>query len=256
MKIFAKSMLAKSACALALAASAAMAGESFGGIGVTIYATPDGVRVVDVVPGSPAAEAGLEKDDRIVAVDGVSLAGNDIEESKALLRGTVGKPLEVSVRREKESYSFTLRRAHIAVNEIASADVQEWYDDPSASKAYTPAEISEVARKSLGSNYELLSVMKDGRVIPEDMTVGASELSSVSIEKDIPLFFICCISCPVEHSCFINMPLKVIIQITQKKYDVFKYNHSNIRISKSQYYDKLLLCGKSIHRVNTLPFSR
>ena len=183
MKIFAKSMLAKSACTLALAASAAMAGESFGGIGVTIYATPDGVRVVDVVPGSPAAEAGLEKDDRIVAVDGVSLAGNDIEESKALLRGTVGKPLEVSVRREKESYSFTLRRAHIAVNEIASADVQEWYDDPSASKAYTPAEISEVARKSLGSNYELLSVMKDGRVIPEDMTVGASELSSVSIEK-------------------------------------------------------------------------
>ncbi len=45
--------------ALALAASA-FAGENFGGIGVTIYATSNGVRVVDVIPGSPAALAGLK----------------------------------------------------------------------------------------------------------------------------------------------------------------------------------------------------
>ena len=44
---------------LALAA-AAFAGESFGGIGVTIYAVKDGVLISDVIPGSPAASAGLE----------------------------------------------------------------------------------------------------------------------------------------------------------------------------------------------------
>lgn len=175
-------LLTKTACALAFAATAAMAGESFGGIGVTIYATDDGVRVVEVIPGSPAFEAGLEKDDRIIAVDGNSLAGNDLEESKDILRGTVGKPVELSIVREKEKMSVTLRRAQIAVNEIDAASVQEWYDG-SSSKAYSAAEIAEVARKNLGENYELLSVMKEGRVIPEDMTVGASELSAVAIEK-------------------------------------------------------------------------
>ena len=104
MKIFAKSMLAKSACALALAASAAMAGESFGGIGVTIYATPDGVRVVDVVPGSPAAEAGLEKDDRIVAVDGASLAGRVVK--RGFKNGILKNPRRFCGERSGNRWKF------------------------------------------------------------------------------------------------------------------------------------------------------
>jgi hypothetical protein len=76
---------------LALSAVFSFAGESFGGIGISILATGEGVRVVEVIPGSPAAEAGIETGDRITAVDGVALAGNDIEASKDALRGTVGK---------------------------------------------------------------------------------------------------------------------------------------------------------------------
>ena len=51
----------------AMLALPAMAGENFGGIGVTIYAVNEGVLVSDVIPGSPAAEAGLESKDRIIA---------------------------------------------------------------------------------------------------------------------------------------------------------------------------------------------
>ena len=166
--------------ALALAASA-LAGENFGGIGVTIYATSNGVRVVDVIPGSPAALAGLEADDRILAVDGRSLAGNSLDMSKDILRGTVGKPLELSVLREKDTLSVTLRRARILVSEIAEGDVKDWYGEKQDS--YSPDEIAEVARKSLASDYTLLSVMKDGRVIPDSMNVSAASLSAVSVEN-------------------------------------------------------------------------
>ena len=89
----------------AMLALPAMAGENFGGIGVTIYAVNEGVLVSDVIPGSPAAEAGLESKDRIIAVDGVSIAGNDIDASKEVLRGTVGRPVELSVLREKETFN-------------------------------------------------------------------------------------------------------------------------------------------------------
>lgn len=167
---------------LGLSASIAAAGESFGGIGVTIYATADGVRIVDVIPGSPAAEAGLETGDRILSVDGNSLAGNSLDESKDVLRGLVGKPLELSVRREADTLTVTLRRANISVNEIVSEDVENWYGENQTD--YSSAEIAEVARKSLSSNLELLSVMKNGRVIPDSIRVGSAELSSVSVEKE------------------------------------------------------------------------
>ncbi len=167
--------------ALALLAASAFAGENFGGIGVTIYATPSGVRVVDVIPGSPAALAGIESDDRILAVDGVSLAGNSLDASKDILRGTVGKPLELSVLREKDTLSVTLRRARILVSEIAEGDVRDWYGEKQ--DVYSPDEIAEVARQSLAGDYTLLSVMKDGRVVPDSINVSATELSSVSVEN-------------------------------------------------------------------------
>lgn len=163
----------------AVASTLAVASETFGGIGVTIYAVRDGVRVVDVIPGSPAAKAGLEADDYIIAVDGSSIAGNDIEASKDVLRGTVDKPVELSVLREKDTLSVTLRRARIAVNDMDSSSVENWYGDRSE---YSSAEIAEVARKTLSKNYELLSVMQDGRVIPDSVTVRAKSLSSVSVE--------------------------------------------------------------------------
>lgn len=165
-----------------LSASLAVAGESFGGIGVTIYSTSDGVRIVDVIPGSPAAEAGLETNDRILSVDGNSLAGNTLDESKDILRGTVGKPLELSVLREADTLSVTLRRASIFVNEIVRSEVEGWYGENQTD--YSSTEIAEVARQSLSANYELLSVMKNGRVIPDSIRVGASELSAVSVEKE------------------------------------------------------------------------
>lgn len=164
---------------LALVA-AAFAGESFGGIGVTIYAVKDGVLISDVIPGSPAASAGLESNDRIVAVDGVSLAGNDIETSKNVLRGTVGKPMELSVLREKESFTVTLRRANISVNDIDASKVEAWYGENQS--RYSSEEIAEVASQDLSKNQKLLSVMQHGHVVKSEATVSSADLSMVSVE--------------------------------------------------------------------------
>lgn len=170
---------------LALAA-AVFAGENFGGIGVTIYAVKDGVLISDVIPGSPAEAAGLESNDHIIAVDGVSLAGNDIEASKNVLRGTVGKPMELSVLREKETFSVTLRRANISVNDIDASKVESWYGKSQSS--YSSEEIAEVAAQDLSKNQKLLSVMKNGHVVKSEMTVSSSDLSSVSVESAVEEF--------------------------------------------------------------------
>ena len=164
----------------AMLALPAMAGENFGGIGVTIYAVNEGVLVSDVIPGSPAAEAGLESKDRIIAVDGVLIAGNDIDASKEVLRGTVGRPVELSVLREKETFTVTLRRANISVNDVDASKVEAWYGENQNS--YSSDEIAEVASQNLSRNQKLLSVMQHGHVVKEEMKVSSSDLSVVSVE--------------------------------------------------------------------------
>ena len=37
-----------------------MASESFGGIGVSIYQSRDGVKIAEIIPGTPAAESNLQ----------------------------------------------------------------------------------------------------------------------------------------------------------------------------------------------------
>ena len=74
--------LAKFSLMAAFAAAPVMADEDFGGIGVTIYQVPAGVYVAEVIPGGPAADTKIATGDVIVAVDGVSLKGQNIEFSK------------------------------------------------------------------------------------------------------------------------------------------------------------------------------
>ena len=54
----------------ALAVAPLMASESFGGIGVSIYQSYDGVKIAEIIPGTPAAESNMRAGDVIVAVDG------------------------------------------------------------------------------------------------------------------------------------------------------------------------------------------
>jgi C-terminal processing protease CtpA/Prc len=65
--------LIKASLLSAFVAAPLMADEEFGGIGVTIYQTREGVRVAEVIPGTPAAETKLQAGDVITAVDSVSL---------------------------------------------------------------------------------------------------------------------------------------------------------------------------------------
>jgi carboxyl-terminal processing protease len=60
---------------------------SFSGIGVEVNPDPRGLRIVQVFNSSPAARAGLQPEDLIVAVNGRSLAGLPEDEATDLVKG-------------------------------------------------------------------------------------------------------------------------------------------------------------------------
>jgi carboxyl-terminal processing protease len=92
------------------------------GVGLDLAADPDGLRVLDPLPGSPAEKAGLRKGDLVVSVDGAPLAGIDPAVGSAMLRGSPGSTVTIEVERPGEGpRTLTLERARVAVSSVSAA---------------------------------------------------------------------------------------------------------------------------------------
>lgn len=82
-----------------------------GGIHAHLAWSPEGVRVVEVPPESPAERAGLRTDDRILSVDGKEVTGLPIEKVAKLLSGEVGSTARLLVLRDGDRVTLEVARA-------------------------------------------------------------------------------------------------------------------------------------------------
>ncbi len=85
------------------------------GIGVDVLPDPNGLRVVDVFPGSPASKAGLSRGDVIVEVGRTSLANRSADFDSSLIRGPAGTNVSLTVMRGGQRRSVSITRENIAV---------------------------------------------------------------------------------------------------------------------------------------------
>ena len=172
-------LILKNILLTSLFAAPLFASESFGGIGVSIYQVRDGVKVAEVIPGTPAAETKLQAGDVIIAVDGESLNGKSIEDSKAKLRGQKNKPLEIKFVSNGDTLSATLRRTHITVKDLESERVESWYGD----KSEFNAQELETYASATESNKQLVAVMQNGTLVKSESQVSAKALNGIYVEK-------------------------------------------------------------------------
>jgi carboxyl-terminal processing protease len=96
------------------------------GIGIDVDTEQQGLRVVDVFPGSPAAEAGLRAGDVITHVGSTSLAGRSANFSASLIKGKAGTKVTLTVRSGKRSHAVTIVREDITVP-VASSKVLNFH---------------------------------------------------------------------------------------------------------------------------------
>jgi hypothetical protein len=101
---------------VSLVAGAPKAGASgpeitqFEGVGMTLDGRSGSVMVTLVSEGSPAERAGVQAGDQILAVDGVPVAGQDINAVVQRIRGPSGSAVLMSFRRGGQSFELTIRR--------------------------------------------------------------------------------------------------------------------------------------------------
>lgn len=97
---------------------------NFVGIGVELRADDDGLLVVSALAGGPAAEAGIQGGDRIVAVDSAAMAGLSIEDAANRLQGAEGTQVNLTIRmRDGETRRLVLRRRSVEVQSITGVQL-------------------------------------------------------------------------------------------------------------------------------------
>jgi carboxyl-terminal processing protease len=98
----------------------AMIDGNFVGLGVELKIDKDGLRVVGVIRGGPASDAGLKTGELIVAVDGHSIKGMSLDEAANRLQGTEGTSVEIQLqRRDGTKRNHQLVRRHVDVESVS-----------------------------------------------------------------------------------------------------------------------------------------
>jgi carboxyl-terminal processing protease len=91
----------------------------FDGVGMSVEKDDRGLRVLNVFDGSPAADAGIHKQDLILSVDGRSIAGLSSDIATSRIKGPAGTKVELEVFTPGGADSRTVRverkRIHVPV---------------------------------------------------------------------------------------------------------------------------------------------
>jgi carboxyl-terminal processing protease len=90
----------------------------FGGIGVEVYPVESGVKVISAIDDTPAAKAGLQAGDIIIAVDDKPTSTMSYSEIIGSLHGSPHTAIKITVQREEKSMDFSIERGTVVINPV------------------------------------------------------------------------------------------------------------------------------------------
>jgi carboxyl-terminal processing protease len=96
------------------------------GIGVDVLPVKNGLEIQDVFQGSPAATAGLQRGDVIIAVGATSLAHRPSTFGPTLIKGKAGTHVTLTIQRGHRRFDRTLVRQDIVVP-VASGTIVDYH---------------------------------------------------------------------------------------------------------------------------------
>lgn len=82
----------------------------FEGVGMVLEPLPAGAKVAQVNEGGPAERAGVQAGDLILAIDGVPVAGQPLQQIVNRIRGPAGTPVRLRFERGGQGFELTIRR--------------------------------------------------------------------------------------------------------------------------------------------------
>ena len=100
---------------------------SYTGIGIEVSEVDGDIEVISPIAGSPAARSGIRSGDQIIAVDGVMVDADRLQDTIGQMRGRRGSKITITVLREEETIDHHMRREVIRVASVHYETLQPSY---------------------------------------------------------------------------------------------------------------------------------
>jgi C-terminal peptidase prc len=99
----------------------------FGGIGVVIASQNQELKIIEVMPGTPAHNANLKAGDRVLEIDKDTTENLSLKEAAELLRGPMGSTVNLTLKQSKSQQlrRVELKRTKIEVNSVTTKELKE-----------------------------------------------------------------------------------------------------------------------------------
>ncbi len=99
----------------------------FGGLGIEVGMEFGVVKVISPIDNTPAEEAGVKAGDYIVKINDIQVQGKTLTEAVELMRGPVGSPIKITVRRRgvKKAIIFNITREIIKIESVKSKIIED-----------------------------------------------------------------------------------------------------------------------------------
>ena len=82
---------------------------AFGGLGIEVGMEAGVVKVISPIDDTPASRAGVKPGDYIILIDDTQVQGKTLMEAVNLMRGPVGTPIEITIRRKGKKNAIVLK---------------------------------------------------------------------------------------------------------------------------------------------------
>ena len=99
----------------------------FGGLGIEISMEHGLVKVISPIDDTPASRAGIKAGDYIIRINNEQVQGKSLFEAVNLMRGPVGSPIEITIRRKglKKAKIFKIVREIIEIRSVVSKLIEK-----------------------------------------------------------------------------------------------------------------------------------
>lgn len=95
------------------------------GIGAWVDTSGDYIEIISPMRGSPAAEAGLQPKDLVIAIDGEDMTGIPGDLALKRILGPAGTQVTLTIRRGDETFDVVITRANIIVPTVESEMLED-----------------------------------------------------------------------------------------------------------------------------------
>ena len=164
----------------------------YSGIGITIGVFSGNLYITSVIDGQPAAKAGLQTGDQIVAIDGMPVKSKPLDDVRSAIKGAPGTTVRLTIRKDGEGASklISVMRGEIRVTTVpyaglfgSSAYVQ-FNSFGEHSRDELTAAIRAIREQAAKSKVNINGIVLDLRGNPGGLLTSAVDVAALFVEKN------------------------------------------------------------------------